>query len=86
MTAFILVDVTIETFSYPATKVEYPALTVCKRRSYNVDEYVRSVFDNFQVVCTNDASCDETLPLREDYPHYLQVSMIMTTDEQPQYV
>ena len=69
----ILSDVTIETFSYPATEVEYPSLTVCKRNGYNVDEYIRAVFDNFQVVCTTDQSCNETSMLRVDFPHYLQV-------------
>ena len=64
---------TIETFSYPATNLDYPAITVCKMGSYNVDEYVRAVFDNFQVVCMDNKTCADTTLIREDYPSYLTV-------------
>ena len=40
---------------------------------YNVDEYLRAVFDNFQVVCRSKEHCEETLPLKEDFPAYLKV-------------
>ena len=65
---------TIETFSHPATKLEYPAITVCKKGSYNVDEYVRAVFDNFAVICQDDESCSDTEPLRADFSSYLKVN------------
>ncbi len=38
----------IDTMSYPATKLAYPAITVCKEDRYDVGEYIRAVFDNFQ--------------------------------------
>ena len=71
--AVLISDVTIETFSHPATDLEYPAITVCKMGSYNVDEYVRTVFDNFQVVCMDNDTCEDTALLRDDYPSYLKV-------------
>ena len=40
-------QVRIETFSYPATELVYPALTVCKKYNYDVAEYLRAIFDNF---------------------------------------
>ena len=39
--------VRIETFAYPATKLLYPAVTVCKKQGYDVAEYLRAIFDNF---------------------------------------
>ena len=50
--------VRIETFAYPATKLLYPAVTVCKKQGYDVAEYLRAIFDNF------DASHD---PLMQDH-------------------
>ena len=66
-------EVTIETFAYPATELEYPAITVCKKGSYNVDEYVRAVFDNFATECSDDKTCADTAPFRDDFPSYLKV-------------
>ncbi len=43
--------VTIETFSLPATSLPYPAISVCKPEPYDVGEYIRAVFDNFQMTC-----------------------------------
>ena len=71
----------IESFSYPATQLAYPAITVCKMNGYNVDEYVRAVFDNFQFVCADDKACVETIPLRDDYPYYLKVCNCMSTNK-----
>ena len=45
---------------------------MCKK-GYNPDEYVRIVFDNFQVVCNDEESCRETSKLREAFPSYLKV-------------
>ena len=49
-----------------------PPCTVCKK-GYNPDEYVRVVFDNFQVVCNDEESCREISELREAFPSYLKV-------------
>ena len=73
----MVLGVSIITFSYPATKLNYPAITVCRKIPYNPDEYVRAVFDNFQLTCNNscmdycDASCEETEVLREDFEAYI---------------
>ena len=40
-------QVRIETFSYPAANLLYPAMTVCKKHHYDVSEYLRSIFNNF---------------------------------------
>ena len=37
----------IQTFNHPATELKYPAVTVCKKHNYDVAEYLRAVFDNF---------------------------------------
>ena len=36
--------VTITTFSMPATKVHYPAITICNPNGNNVGEYIRNIF------------------------------------------
>ena len=59
----------------PATDLAYPAITVCRLGSYSPDEYVRAVFNNFQVTCHDEESCNETLKLRDAFPHYLQVTV-----------
>ncbi len=33
--------VSISSFAYPATKLPYPAITICKTRKYDVGEYIR---------------------------------------------
>ena len=74
--------VTIKTFSHPATKLNYPAITVCRNIPYNPDEYVRSVFDNFQLACNDSCvdscagSCEETELLRQDFESYLNLVRI----------
>ncbi len=40
-------DVGIETFSSPATLLDYPAITLCKKYKYDTGEYVRAVYDNY---------------------------------------
>ena len=69
-----MAGVAIGTFSHPATELAYPAITVCKMGGYNPDEYVRAVFDNFQVGCRDTRSCEETSKLREAFPNYLEVT------------
>ena len=50
--------------------------------SYNVDEYARAVFDNFQVVCNDNESCAETSQLRDDFPSYLKVTLLLSKEMQ----
>ena len=69
-----LLDVAIATLPQPACELTYPAITVCKKGGYNPDEYVRVVFDNFQVVCHDEESCNETSKLRAAFPSYLKVT------------
>ena len=40
-------EVTIETFSLPATSLPFPAISVCKTHKYDPGEYLRTVFDSF---------------------------------------
>ena len=40
---------TIETDPPPTAGTDYPAVTVCRKVPYNPDEYVRAVFDNFEM-------------------------------------
>ena len=78
----MILGVSIITFSYPATKLNYPAITVCRKIPYNPDEYTRAVFDNFQLSCNNscmeycDASCEETEGLRQDFEHYIDLNYV----------
>ena len=69
-----MLDVVIATLSQPACELAYPAITVCKKGGYNPDEYVRVVFDNFQVVCNDEEGCNETSKLRDAFPSYLKVT------------
>ncbi len=73
--SLIELEVAIDTFSLPATSLPFPAITVCKRRKFDVGEYLRAVFDNFQYVCkkaegVND-TCRESMLLREHYDTYV---------------
>ena len=72
------VGVSITTLTYPVTDLNYPAITVCKKVPYNPDEYVRTVFDNFQLgcnkSCTEYCDCEETKKLRHDFEPYLQAN------------
>ena len=74
----------INTFSYPTKNLSYPAITVCRKIPYNPDEYVRAVFDNFQLTCRSynsckencDASCQETERLRNDFRDYITLNTV----------
>ena len=74
--------VTIVTFSHPATKLNYPSITVCRKVPYNPDEYVRAVFDNFQLLCNDscmencDVSCEETDMMRQDFESYISMNFV----------
>ena len=54
---------------------------MCKEGAYNVDEYVRAVFDNFAVECVDDKTCADTAQLRDDFPSYLKAERYLTTEE-----
>ncbi len=66
---YILLVVSIETFSLPATDLHYPAITVCKTSPYDVGEYLRAVYDNFQMECCATGNEDTQL-LREHFPGF----------------
>ena len=77
--------VKIETLSYPATELNYPAITMCRTIPYNPDEYIRAVYDNFQMACNscNDSStayceesCEETMLLRQDFKYYISLNLV----------
>ena len=61
----------IETFSFPATELAYPAITVCKRQKYDMGEYLRAVFDNFEYSCNGSVadsmSCVDSMLLRDHF-------------------
>ena len=40
--------VAIATFAMPATEVPSPAITVCNPSGFDIGEYVRAIYDNFQ--------------------------------------
>ena len=54
---------------------------MCKGGAYNVDEYVRAIFDNFAVECSDDKTCADTAQLRDDFPSYLKAERYFTTGE-----
>ena len=61
--------VAIKTFSKPAKEVPYPAITICNPNSYDVGEYIRAVFDNFEYSCKMD-KCAKSRSLRTDFPGF----------------
>ena len=63
-------EVSIATFSFPATELPFPAITICKEHKFDVGEYVRAVFDNFQFSCPDNATCAESKLLREHYKKF----------------
>lgn len=67
--------VTIKTFSKPAREVPYPAITICKQNGYNVGEYIRAVFDNFEFSCESGSDeCEKSRLLRADFPGFSNAS------------
>ena len=56
----------------PATDLTYPALTVCNPHPYDVGEYMRAIYDNFQYDCflDNPRSCEPAKLLREHFPKF----------------
>ena len=60
--------VAIQTFSKPSHEVEFPAITICNEDGFDVGEYIRAVFDNFQYSCFKGHNCSETELLRSHFP------------------
>ena len=63
----------------PSTNLTFPAITVCREIPYNPDEYVRAVFDNFQMACNESDGCKETQILRKDFQEYLCLNTVRST-------
>ena len=58
----------IETFSLPATSLAYPAITVCNGYRYDVGEYIRAVYNNFESKCSvKEDNCNATKYLRSHF-------------------
>ncbi len=47
----IYTEVILDNFSSAPTDLAMPAITVCKSSKYDVGEYLRAVFDNFEYAC-----------------------------------
>ena len=63
--------VAIKTYSLPAREVPYPAITICNPNGYDVGEYIRAVFDNFEFSCESGSDhCEKSRLLRADYPGF----------------
>ncbi len=60
----------IATFSYPATNLTFPSITLCKNNGYDIGEYLRAIYDNFQFACDDEEGCERTERLREDFPAF----------------
>ena len=63
-------SVDIRTFSKPANELPFPAITVCNEHGFDVGQYIRAVFDNFQHSCVKGYNCNETELLRSHFPGY----------------
>ena len=69
----LVIAVQIEQFNLPVTELKYPAITICKSEGFaDPGEYLRSVFNNFQLTYTEgDGSCNDTSLLRDHYQQYI---------------
>ena len=69
---------TINTLYHPITKLNHPAITICKPNGiYDAGEYIRAVFNNFQYSCESDLkseSCQATMELRRHYAGYSELT------------
>ena len=71
---FFILAISIATFSHPATSLPHPAITVCRAVEYDVGEYIRAVFNNFEYQCRgsdSSPSCKRTSLLRDHYRSYI---------------
>ena len=67
---------TIDSFTYPVEKVQYPTLTICPPeyeapKEYNEWWFIRAAFNQYKFFCNNKADCDDTQKLRADYSAFL---------------
>ena len=53
----------------PATELPYPSITICNKNGYDVGEYLRAIFDNFEYSC-KEGDCEETRLLRSHFPEF----------------
>ena len=63
---------TLDNFSAAPSDLAMPAITVCKGSKYDVGEYVRAVYDNFEYACKWDKDaesndCTKSELLREHF-------------------
>ena len=56
--------------------IPYPSLTLCRKNSLAVDEYVRTIYDNFELTCTDLETCNKTEALRKEFSVYLRPDMV----------
>ena len=65
---------TINALGIPITSLDHPAITICKPNGiYDVGEYLRAVFNNFQFTCKSEKdseSCKAVNLLRSHYTAY----------------
>jgi hypothetical protein len=68
---------TINALGIPISHLHHPAITICKENSvYDVGEYIRAVFNNFQFACNaslDSESCQATTMIRNHYSKYSKV-------------
>ena len=68
------IQTTVNALGIPITNLNHPAITICKPNGiYDVGEYLRAVFDNFQFACKSDKaskSCQATHLLRDHHLSY----------------
>ena len=51
--------------------VPYPAITICNPNGYDIGEYIRAVFNNFEFRCKSGTDqCNKSSLLREDFPGF----------------
>ena len=69
----LVIAVQIQQFTLPVTELKYPAITICKSNGFaDPGEYLRSVFNNFQLTYTEgDGSCNGSSLLRDQYQQYI---------------
>ena len=72
--------VEITTFSKKATDVIHPAITICNPNGYDVGEYLRAVFDNFEY-----SNLSESEQLRSHFPGYSDVNSDLVSFEKHKF-
>ena len=65
-------SVAINTFSKPAYELPFPAITICNENGFDIGQYIRAVFDNFQYSCYKDHNCSEVELLRSHFSGYFE--------------